>query len=133
MIYLLDTNTCIQYLNGRIPQLRTKFLSVTDEDIAVCSIIKAEMFAGAAKSQFPERSREKQLDFLNRFFSLPFDDAAATEYGTLRAHLERQGTPISANDMLIAAIALANNLILVTHNTTEFTRLPGLKFEDWEG
>jgi tRNA(fMet)-specific endonuclease VapC len=132
MIYLLDTNTCIRYLNGRVLQLRTKFLAVSDRDIAVCSIVKAEMFAGAAKSQFPERSRQKQVAFLNRFVSLPFDDAAATEYGTLRAHLERHGTPISANDMLIAAIALANNLILVTHNTAEFSRVPGLKIEDWE-
>jgi tRNA(fMet)-specific endonuclease VapC len=132
MTYLLDTNTCIRYLNGRAPHLRTKFLSVSDGDIAVCSIVKAEMFAGAAKSQFPERSREKHVTFLNRFASLPFDDAAATEYGTLRAYLERQGTPSSANDMLIAAIALANNLILVTHNTAEFSRVPGLKIEDWE-
>jgi tRNA(fMet)-specific endonuclease VapC len=90
------------------------------------------MFYGTVKSQIPEQSRSKHIEFLETVYSIPFDDAAATEYGTLRAHLERQGTPIGANDMLIAAVALANNLILITHNTSEFGRVPGLKIEDWE-
>lgn len=64
--------------------------------------------------------------------SLPFDDRAADEYGRIRAYLARLGTPIGPNDLLIAAIALANNATLVTHNTTEFNRVPGLTIVDWE-
>lgn len=64
--------------------------------------------------------------------SLPFDDEAAELYGENRHHLALLGTPIGPNDMMIASIALANHLILVTHNTREFSRVPGLKLEDWQ-
>jgi tRNA(fMet)-specific endonuclease VapC len=67
-----------------------------------------------------------------RFGSLPFDDRAAEEYGKLRAHLMALGSPIGPNDLMIASIALANQLTLVTHNTTEFSRVPGLVLEDWQ-
>jgi tRNA(fMet)-specific endonuclease VapC len=63
---------------------------------------------------------------------LPFDDAAAEAYGRLRAELARRGTPIGPNDLMIAAIALAHDLTLVTHNTAEFSRVSGLRLEDWE-
>lgn len=132
MKYLLDTNTCIRYINGRSPQLRSKFLVTSGDDIAVCTIVKAEMFYGAAKSQMPDVSLAKQRAFLDQFACLHFDDDAAAAYGPMRAKLERRGTPIGSHDMLIAATALANNLILVTHNTSEFSRVEGLQFEDWE-
>ena len=64
--------------------------------------------------------------------SLPFDDSAAEEYGRIRAHLANLGTPIGPNDLLIAAIALANKITLVSHNTAEFSRVPGLILEDWQ-
>ena len=67
-----------------------------------------------------------------QFVSLPFDDAAASVYAIIRAHLESAGTPIGPYDLQIAAIALANGLTLVTHNTREFSRVPGLLLEDWE-
>jgi tRNA(fMet)-specific endonuclease VapC len=105
---------------------------LSPDDIAVCSIVKAELFAGAAKSNTPEKILAKQQVFLNNFISLPFDDQAAAIYGPMRARLEKSGTPIGPLDMLIAAIALANNLILVTHNTAEFGRIQNLKIEDWE-
>jgi tRNA(fMet)-specific endonuclease VapC len=77
-----------------------------------------------------------RLAELERFFSamtsLPMDDAAAYEYGRIRAHLELRGTPIGSYDMLIASIALANDLTVVTHNTAEFGRVPGLAIEDWQ-
>jgi len=130
--YVLDTNACIRYINGRSPQLRLRLESMPRNLIAVSTITKAEMFYGSAKSQNPEKSRKQQLEFLETIHSIPFDDTAAVNYGTLRAALERMGTPISGNDMLIAAIALANDLILVTHNVAEFSRVDGLKIEDWE-
>lgn len=61
-----------------------------------------------------------------------FDDLAAERYGELRAHLDAAGTPIGPNDLMIASIALANSLTLVTHNTGEFSRVPGLRLEDWQ-
>lgn len=69
---------------------------------------------------------------MSEFVSLPFDDQSAVIYGQIRPQLAAPGTPIDPNDLLIASIALANNLILVTHNTREFSRVEGLRLEDWE-
>ncbi len=132
MKYLLDTNTCIRHLNRRSIPIIRKLSSLSSDDIAVCSVVKAELFYGAAKSDTPEKTLATQQRFLNRFASPPFDDAAAEIYGVERARLAKLGTPIGPNDLLIAAIALANDLILVTHNTAEFGRVDGLKLEDWE-
>ena len=132
MIYLLDTNACIVYMNGRAPRLRDRLDRLKPEDIAICSIVKAELFYGAMKSRDPANSLAKQQRFLAPYASLPFDDAATLTYGKLRADLEALGTPIGGNDMLIAAIALASGLTLVTHNSREFGRVAGLKVEDWE-
>jgi tRNA(fMet)-specific endonuclease VapC len=132
MIYLLDTNTCIVYLNGQNLLLKRKLEGHLDRDMAVCSVVKSELFYGSSKSQNSAKNLAKQKGFLNRFTSLPFDDRAAEIYGNIRADLERKGTPIGVYDLQIAAIALANSLILVTHNTREFSRVQGLVFEDWE-
>lgn len=132
MIYSLDTNICIRYINGRAPHLRTRLQTTPAREVIVCSVVRAELFYGASKSQTPGPSAAKQESFLRPYDTLPFDDNAAREYGRIRSHLEQQGTPIGPIDMLIAAIALANNLILVTHNTSEFSRVSSLKIEDWE-
>jgi tRNA(fMet)-specific endonuclease VapC len=87
------------------------------------------LFYGARKSQRPQRSLEKQHQFVNHFVSLPFDDEAAEVYGQIRAELERAGTPIGPNDLMIAAIAIANDVMLVTHNAREFRRVKGLRLE----
>lgn len=133
MKYLLDTNTCIRYINGRAPKIREHVLSVVDTDIAISTITMGEMYFGSTKSQYPQRSRAKQDAFFTRFIYLSFDVVAADEFGRIRTYLEKAGTPIGAYDMQIAAIALVHNLIVVTHNTGEFSRVPGLKLEDWEG
>ncbi len=132
MKYSLDTNTCIRAINGRSPQVRAHLLSVPTAEVIVCSVVRAELFAGSQKSQIPAQSLAKQNAFLQPFRSLPFDDTAAQEYGVLRAALEQAGTPIGPLDMMIAAIALANNLILITHNTREFSRIAKLQLADWE-
>ncbi len=133
MIYLLDTNTCIRYLNASNSGVATRMAELQPTNIAVCSVVKAELFFGAMRSRNPARTLAIQQQFLNRFVSLPFDDAAAEVYGQIRANLASLGTPIGPNDLLIAAIALANDLTLVTHNTREFARVEGLTIEDWEG
>jgi tRNA(fMet)-specific endonuclease VapC len=132
MKYLLDTNVCIVYLKGRNLSLKQRLDTVSIQDIAVCSVVKAELCYGAMKSANPERNFALQQSFLAQFISLPFDDLAATTFGAIRAQLEIRGMPIGAYDLQIAAIALANNLILVTHNTREFERVQGLQLEDWE-
>ncbi len=132
MKYLLDTNTCIRYLTRRAPNIVAKMPTVPPSDIAVCSIVKAELFFGSAKSNASEKTLAGQREFMNQFHSFPFDDAAALQYAHIRAQLEKRGTPIGPNDLMIAAITMANNLILVTHNIAEFSRVEGLKIEDWE-
>ncbi len=130
--YLLDTNACIRYITGRSVPLRDKLVATSAAEIAVCSIVKAEMFYGSMKSQNPQKSLKEQNEFLEQFQSLPFDDEAALIFGEIRADLAKKGTPIGGYDLQIAAIALANNLTLVTHNTREFSRIGNLKIEDWE-
>jgi tRNA(fMet)-specific endonuclease VapC len=133
MIYLLDTNTCINYLRGRVETIRQRLQNLSPIDVAVCSVVKAELFYGAMKSSNPTQALQRQQAFLNQFVSLPFDDAATLFYAQIRANLEESGTPIGAYDMQIAAIALAYDLTLVTHNTREFNRVESLVIEDWGG
>ena len=131
-MYSLDTNTCIRYLNGRSPQVRQKLQSILATEIVVCSIVRAELFFGSLKSQQPDKNLAKQRAFLLPYETVEFDDECAYLYPQTRTYLEKQGTPIGANDLLIAAIALANKLILVTPNTRKFSRVPNLNIDDWE-
>lgn len=132
MIYLLDTNVCARYLNGKSLAIRQRLRSTNLADIAVCSVVKGELFYGAMKSNNFEKTLDRQQEFLKLFVSLPFDDDASFIYGRIRAELSAKGIIIGANDLQIAAIAMVNNLILVTHNIREFSRVNGLRFEDWE-
>ncbi|HEX6901520.1 MAG TPA: type II toxin-antitoxin system VapC family toxin [Thermoanaerobaculia bacterium] len=131
MSYLLDTNSWIQFLNRRSETLRRRLESIRADHVAICSVVKAELFYGAAKSAKPTENLAR-IRSLDRFVSLPFDDAAAQHYGIIRARLERIGKVIGPNDMVIAAIALAHKATLVTHNTDEFGRIEELRLEDWE-
>jgi tRNA(fMet)-specific endonuclease VapC len=130
--FLLDTNACIAYLNQRSSGIRRRLESISKSDVAICSVVKAELFYGAMRSTNPERTLARQREFVNAFISLPFDDLAATSFSIIRAQLNALGTPIGAYDLQIAAIALAHNLTLVTHNSREFSRVEGLQLEDWE-
>jgi tRNA(fMet)-specific endonuclease VapC len=132
MNWLLDTNACIRYLNGRAPGLKRRIDATNPSDILVCSVVKAEMYFGAHRSNNPNGALDNQRRFLSRFASLIFDDLAAEVYGRIRSTLATAGTPIGPNDLLIAAIAMANSVTLVTHNTGEFGRVTGLQLEDWE-
>ncbi|MFH1117623.1 MAG: type II toxin-antitoxin system VapC family toxin [Pseudomonadota bacterium] len=132
MRFLLDTNVCISYLNGRSEAIKRELLVRRREDIVMCSVVKAELCYGAFKSKNPQRNLETLWSFVEGFASLPLDDNAAGVYGRIRADLERIGRPIGPNDFLIAAIAIANDVTLVTHNIREFGRINGLTVEDWE-
>lgn len=132
MIYLLDTNTCIGYINRRSLPIFRRLSALPREDIALCDIVKFELYYGVYKSSRQERNLQVVQEFFSEFISLPFNGVAAEICGRLRAQLAAVGTPIGSYDLQIAAIALANNLILVTHNTAEFSRVKGLQLEDWE-
>lgn len=132
MKYLLDTNTIVRYLNGRAPNVRVRLASTPLSDLGVSAVVVAELRYGAAKSADPVKTSAIQDQFLTLLGFVPFDRPAAEAYGTIRATLERQGTPIGANDLLIASTALSHGLILVTHNMREFSRIAGLTVEDWE-
>lgn len=131
-MFLLDTNLCIRILTGRSPIAKAKLDSLSPSDVSVCSVVKAELFWGAMKSNDPPRALAQQKRFLSIFTSLPFDDVAAEEFGRIRADLALKGTPIGPYDLMIAAIAVAHGVTLVTHNISEFSRVIGLRLEDWE-
>jgi tRNA(fMet)-specific endonuclease VapC len=128
--YLFDTNACIHLMKLREP-LAGRARDAGPSAIAISAITLAEMWFGAAKSQHPRRSRADQDAFLAPFRVLDFDAAAADCYAHARAHLAAKGQPIGDRDLMIAAIAVANRLIVVTSNISEFARVPGVVVEDW--
>lgn len=131
-MFLLDTNTCIQLWQRNNLTVRRRFAAYSPSQIALCSVVKGELWYGAQRSQ---RASHNML-LLDALFvplqSLVFDDAAAEHYAQIRADLALKGQLIGANDLLIAAIARAHNATLVTHNTGEFCRVVGLSLVDWE-
>lgn len=132
MIYIPDTNACIRYLNKPDSSVAKKFASAAPGDIALCDIVKMVLYYGAYRSVRQQDNLALLKQFFLPFLSLPFDDVAADICGRVRAALAAAGTPIGPYDLQIAAIALANNLTLVTHNTREGSRVPGLLLDDWE-
>lgn len=131
MKYMLDTNICIYVIKKKPLHALKKFAAVNREDMCISSITLAELMFGACKSNNPIKNKSALMIFLAGIKILPFNDAAATEYGDIRATLERRGTPIGANDLLIAAHARSMQLTLVTNNLKEFARVDGLQLEDW--
>ena len=127
---LLDTNICIHVINAKPPAVLERFRQYRMGEIGLCSVVAAELAYGVAKSG-SARNRQALEMFLAPLIILPFDDAAVWSYGNLRAELERKGTPIGALDTMIAAHALSQQSTLVTNNTREFARVPGLALENW--
>ena len=127
---LLDTNICIHVINARPPAVLQRFRQHRMGEIGVCSVVAAELAYGVAKSG-STRNRQALEMFLAPLVILPFDEAAVWVYGDLRADLERKGTPIGSLDTMIAAHALSQQSMLVTNNTREFARVPGLALENW--
>lgn len=130
MMYFLDTNTCIDFLRNLSESVRSRFLSVSLNEIKIPVVVKAELLLGAYKSNRPE-TLEKTIQFLELFEVIPFSDDMSYTYAKIRKELEIKGNKIGANDLFIAASALNKEAILVTHNTREFIRIDGLKLDDW--
>lgn len=127
---LLDTDTCIGVLRQR-PGMVQRLSQLPPADVAVSMVTVYELFCGVEKAQDPARERQKVERFLSVIAELPLDRMSAQSAARIRAHLERQGKPIGPYDLLIAGQALATGFTLVTNNTSEFQRVPGLKFESW--
>lgn len=133
MTFLPDTNACITLLRQRDDRLIARWKSVKASDIVLCSIIVYELRYGAQRSVDPAREHSKLDLFLSPFSSLAFDDDCARRCAEIRAELERGGRIIGPHDLQIAAGAIQHGLTLITHNTQEFSRIAGLKLDDWEG
>ncbi len=130
-IYMLDTNICSFIIREKPLTVKEKLKMVSiDNKIILSSIVASELLYGAYKKESP-RLISIVKTFIDFFEVLPFDLNAAEEYGKLRAYLEKKGNIIGAYDLQIAAHALSLNAILVTNNTKEFSRIEGLKIEDW--
>lgn len=128
--YMLDTNLCIRLLRDRPAGLRPRFNEQADS-LCISTIVLMELLHGAEKSARPEHNRREVENLAGRLQVLPFDMEAAAHAADIRAFLERQGAGIGAYDLQIAGHARSRGLIIVTGNLGEFTRVEGLRAEDW--
>lgn len=131
MAYLLDTNAVIALMKNHFHVVE-HVRRVGRPELFICALVEAELWFGVSKSSRADENRHHLLTLLEWLPSLPFSGEATRLCGEIRADLARKGTPIGPYDLQIAAIALANDCVLVTHNTDEFSRIAGLKLEDWE-
>ena len=131
MNFLLDTDICIYLINKRPPSVISRFKQYRPGDIGISVITVSELEYGVAKSVRQEENQQRLEAFLAPFDLLPYTAKAVRTYGTLRADLEQRGKVIGPLDMLIAAQALTEELILVTNNKREFSRVPDLRIENW--
>ena len=131
MTYMLDTNICIHIIKKKPSTVLERFRSVLSKGICISSITLAELEYGVQHSSYPAKNEQALIRFLLPISVLPFGKDAASEYGIKRNDLQKRGTPIGPLDMLIAAHAKSENLVLVTNNTREFMRIADIKLEDW--
>ena len=131
MMYFLDTNIIIYSIKNSYPGIQNHFLRIPSQKISIPSIVTAEIEYGAKKSFDYDKTIQIYRQFMNTFSITDFNDKAAICYGDIRAYLEKSGKVIGPYDMQIAAQGLARNLTLVTNNYDEFSKVPGLKVEDW--
>ena len=130
-MYLLDTDICVYLLNERSPALTGRFRRIAPTELATSIINVAELRYGMAHSQRPVENTRRLEELVSPFTVLPFDNLAAFRFAELKHALASRGALIGPMDLLIAAIALANDATLVTNNTREFARVPGLRTENW--
>jgi tRNA(fMet)-specific endonuclease VapC len=129
--YLLDTNTCVDYMNGRWPNVVARVQRSDPGDLRLSSIAVAELRYGADKSARPRENHARIDQLVQDLQCLDFDLDAAAAYGRIRTGLEAIGQLIGPNDLLIAAQALSQGFVLVTNNLREFRRVKDLRIENW--
>lgn len=131
MTYMLDTNICIYAMKNKPEHVLQRLKEEINDGVCISSITLAELEFGMKHSSNPTKNEQALLRFLLPFTILPFDASAAFEYGEIREYLQEKGTPIGPLDMLIAAHARSENMVLVTNNVREFERVPELEVENW--
>jgi len=130
MRYCLDTNTLIYFFKG-LGDVASRLLTIAPSEIAIPTVVIYELEVGIGKSTSPRKRIAQLQEIISIVNLIPFGQAEAKSAAKIRITLEKHGVPIGPYDILIAASALANNSILVTHNKREFERVDGLKIEDW--
>jgi tRNA(fMet)-specific endonuclease VapC len=128
--YLLDTNMASYIIKGNFPVVRERLVKETMAEVGISVITEAELRFGVSRKPAAARLETAVEEFLLRVEILPWDSAVAKSYATLRSTLERAGEPMGNLDMMIAAQALTESAVLVTHDRV-FHRVKSLKIEDW--
>ena len=131
MIYVLDTDTCIYFLNAAYPSIAEEISGRTLEELAITSVSVAELYYGAHHSSRRESNIERLQKFLQLLQILAFDAVAAEEFGEMKEALMREGRMLGPYDLLIASIVRAKKFTLVTHNQKEFSSVKNLLMVDW--
>lgn len=132
MQYMLDTNTCIAVINGKPEQVRERLLKVSPGDIFISQIVYFELLFGVCNSKQKEKNRRNLAHFLRYIQVLDWTEEQSEVASQVRCDLTAIGKKIGHYDTLIASHALSIDACIVTHNTREFERVNGLKYEDWE-
>ena len=130
-MFLIDTNICVYIMNKHPPQVIQKFREMGAGNVCISSITVSELQYGACESKQVKKNMKRLEEFLSPFEILPYDESASIYYGRIRSYLEKEGSVIGPLDMLIAAHALSEELILITNNENEFKRVKTLRIENW--
>ena len=131
MRYMLDTNICIYAIKHKPEKVFQRLQETEPENVCISSVTYAELVHGVEKSVAVEKNRIALSLLLSNIEIVSFDVNAANEYGAIRADLEKKGTPIGPLDMMIAGHAKSLGYTVVTNNIREFSRVKGLKIENW--
>ncbi|AFZ00261.1 type II toxin-antitoxin system VapC family toxin [Calothrix sp. PCC 6303] len=127
---LLDTDTCIYWLNGR-EVVRNKLLSIGLNNVSICSISVAELYYGAYNSSRVEENLIRAERFIQNMTVIPLNNDSLKLFGELKAELRKLGQPVADFDLLIASVAITERLVLVTNNTRHYERIPNIQLENW--
>ena len=131
MKYMLDTNICIEIIRKKPMKIFERLKKIDPSDICVSPVTYSELVYGVEKSQEVERNRLALSLLFSHIYIADYDVSAANDYGMIRAELEKKGTPIGPLDSMIAAHARSLGCVIVTNNEKEFSRVSGLKVENW--
>jgi len=131
MKYLLDTNICIYIIKKKPESVIRKFNRLKTGSIAISAITLSELYYGIAKSSKPDENMIALIEFISPLEVVDFTNNDALIYGKIRSSLERKGSPIGSMDLLIASIAVSQDLVLVTNNVKEFSKVEDLRIENW--
>lgn len=132
MSYLLDTLSCIRFLNHPDTGIARQLRRVPRSDVVLCDVVKAELYFAAESGKFWREQLPVLDGFFRVFASLPFDRKSARIYGQVRSDVEKRGLSLGQNDLMIAAVALADELTLVSPNVDGFGAIDGLRVMNWE-